>query len=444
MVQFSFILGNCHKQNGTALVHCTINKITLDRITFMKKQLLAAAMLAATSMMAQAGTLGDGNLSISGFGTLGVAKTNSDDAKFARYNQAAGTGDSPRIGLDSNLGLQATYAFNESLSGTVQVLTRKNTSQQFTTDLTWGFLKYKLNDETNVRLGRVVLPAFLISDYQNVGYANTMMRPPIEMYGQAPIENMDGADINWQHAFGATNVTVQGFGGVSRGKLYIPTGGGSVAKHQSPVFGAAVTAEYGPFTARLAHARAKIEVNNLAPINALTDGLAATKVPAAIQLADDLTLRGGKKMSFTEIGLTMDWKNIVLQAEYAQRRAHEPVYIPETNSGYIMAGYRFGKVLPYYAHAYYKGHGSSVTVPTVPAAHPLAATFGAVRGLLVSPEQKSDLIGMRWDFAKSLALKVQIDHVKPQVKGGSLILPSGVPAYSNSINVYAAGIDFVF
>jgi len=150
-----------------------------------------------------------------------------------------------------------------------------------------------------------------------------MMRPPIEMYGQAPIENMDGADINWQHAFGDTNVTVQGFGGVSRGKLYIPTGGGSVAKHQSPVFGAAVTAEYGPFTARLAHARAKIEVNNLAPINALTDGLAATKVPAAIQLADDLTLRGGKKMSFTEIGLTMDWKNIVLQAEYAQRRAHD-------------------------------------------------------------------------------------------------------------------------
>ena len=288
------------------LVHRTINKITLDRITFMKKQLLAAAMLAATSMMAQAGTLGDGNLSISGFGTLGVAKTNSDDAKFARYNQAAGTGDSPRIGLDSNLGLQATYTFNDSLSGTVQVLTRKNTSQQFTTDFTWGFLKYKLNDETNVRLGRVVLPAFLISDYQNVGYANTMMRPPIEMYGQAPIENMDGADVNWQHAFGDTNVTVQGFGGVSRGKLYIPTGGGAVAKHQSPVFGAAVTAEYGPFTARLAHARAKIEVNNLAPINALTDGLAATKVPAAIQLADDLTLRGGKKMSFTEIGLTMD------------------------------------------------------------------------------------------------------------------------------------------
>jgi len=410
----------------------------------MKKQLLAAAVLAATGMLAQAGTLGDGNLNISGFGTLGVAKTDKDDAKFARYNQAAGTGDSPRIGLDSNLGLQASYTFNERLSGTVQVLTRKNTSQQFTTDLTWGFLKYKLNDETNVRVGRVVLPAFLISDYQNVGYANTMMRPPIEMYGQAPIENVDGGDVNWQHAFGDTNVTVQGFGGVSRGKLYIPTGGGSVAKHQSPVYGLAVTAEYGPFTGRLAHARAKIEVNNLQPINALTDSLHATGVPMLGQLADDLTLKGGKHMSFTEIGMTMDWKNIVLQAEYAQRRAQDPVYIPETNSGYLMAGYRFGKVLPYYAHAYYKGAGTSVNVPTVPAGHPLAPTLAGISGLLVSPAQKSDLIGMRWDFAKSLALKVQIDHVKPTVKGGSLILPSGVPTYDKSVNVYAAGIDFVF
>jgi len=410
----------------------------------MKKQLFAAAMLAATSVMAQAGTLGDGNLSISGFGTLGVAKTDKDDAKFARYNQADGTGDSPRIGLDSNLGLQATYTFNERLSGTVQVLTRKNTSQQFTTDLTWGFLKYKLNDETNVRVGRVVLPAFLISDYQNVGYANTMMRPPIEMYGQAPIENVDGGDVNWQHAFGDTNVTVQAFGGVSRGKLYIPTGGGSVAKHQSPVYGLAVTAEYGPFTGRLAHARAKIEVNNLAPLNAVTDGLAATKIPAMVQLADDMTLRGGKRMSFTELGLTMDWKNIVLQAEYAQRRAQEPVYIPQTNSGYLMAGYRFGKILPYYAHAYYEDAGSTVTVPTVPAGHPLAPTLAGVSALLKSTEQKSDLIGMRWDFAKSMALKVQIDHVKPQTKGGSLILPSGVMTYDKSVNVYAAGIDFVF
>ena len=50
----------------------------------MRKQLLVAAMLSAFSAIAaQAGTLDDGNLSISGFGTLGVAKSNTDDAQFA-------------------------------------------------------------------------------------------------------------------------------------------------------------------------------------------------------------------------------------------------------------------------------------------------------------------------------------------------------------------------
>jgi hypothetical protein len=59
-----------------------------------------------------------------------------------------------------------------------------------------------------VRVGRVVLPAFLISDYQNVGYANTMMRPPIEMYARHR-SKPDGADINYQHAFGDLNFTTR-------------------------------------------------------------------------------------------------------------------------------------------------------------------------------------------------------------------------------------------
>jgi hypothetical protein len=75
----------------------------------MKTQLLVAATLAALGVQAQAGTLGDGNLTISGFGTLAAAKSDTDTAQFARYNQAVGVKDGVRIGLDSNLGLQATY-----------------------------------------------------------------------------------------------------------------------------------------------------------------------------------------------------------------------------------------------------------------------------------------------------------------------------------------------
>jgi len=413
----------------------------------MKKQLLVASVMAALAVQAQAGTLDDGNLSISGFGTLAVAKSDTDQAQFARYNQAEGVMDKARIGLDSNLGLQATYTFNDWLSGTAQVLTRKNTSPTFTTDLTWAFLKAKINDETSVRVGRVLLPLFIISDYQNVGYANTMMRPPIEMYGQAPIENIDGADINYQHAFGDFNFTTQAFVGTSRGKLFIPTAGGVVATYRAPAAGIAFTGEYGPFVFRLGHAQAKLESNDLAPLNQLTGtirGAAALFGPYAAsvnQLADDLGVTQGKKIGFTSVGLTMDWKNIVLQTEYAQRRAKDPVYIPDTNAWYTMVGYRIGKVLPYYAHADYKGTGEpSVNVPAVLANVPQLNT--TVKSLLVSGDQKSDLIGVRWDFAKSLALKVQVDRVKPGTKNGSLIFTPNTQL--GNVTVVAAGVDFVF
>jgi hypothetical protein len=389
-------------------------------------------------MQAQAGSLDDGNLSISGFGTLAVAKSDTDSAQFARYNQATGVGDSPRIGLDSNLGLQASYKINDWLSGTAQVLTRKNTSPSFTTDLTWAFLKVKVNDEINVRVGRMVMPAFLISDYQNVGYANTMMRPPIEVYGQDPIENVDGVDLNYQHAFGDTNFTAQAFAGSSRGKLFVPTAGGSVAKYRAPAQGVSLALEHGPVTVRLGHLRAELNSDNLLPINSLA---ATLKQVGFGQLGQDLGIAEGKKMSFTSLGLALDWNNIVVQTEYAMRRAHDPVYIPETNSWYAMGAYRYGKVLPYFAHAASKGAGSSITVPA--ALGKIPALNAAVTNLLISPEQSTNLAGVRWDFAKSIALKVQVDRVKPKVKSGQLIFTPAA-GQKDSVTVVAAGLDFVF
>ena len=87
------------------------------------------------------------------------------------------------------------------------------------------------------------LPVFMISDYRNVGYANTMMRPPIEMYGQNIIENLDGADINWQHSFGDTNVTAQAVVGIARGKSFVAADH-SEPRFQAPAGGFALSAEH--------------------------------------------------------------------------------------------------------------------------------------------------------------------------------------------------------
>ena len=398
------------------------------------KRIIAFLMAGACCLAAHAGIDG---VTVSGFGTLGAARSDTDKAQFARYNQAEGVADTAKIGLDSNLGLQAAYTFGEMFSVTTQVLTRKNTSTSFTTDLTWAFVKVKVNDELNVRVGRVGLPTFLISDYQNVGYANTLMRPPIEMYGQAPIETGDGVDANYQHAFDSWNFTAQGIVGVSRGKLFLPSTA-SVATYRAPVVALALAAEVGPVTLRFAHLQAKMTSNDIGPINGL---VATLKSVGFGPLGDDITLLTGKKIAFTALGLTADWHNIVVQSEYGQRRAKDRVYIPDTNAWYALLGYRIKSVLPYYSHADYKGAGSSVALPAnFPAAGALST---AVRGVLAAAAQSSDTLGVRWDFAQAVALKVQLDRVKPKAKTGSLIFGPAA-GLSDTVTVVGATLDFVF
>ncbi len=398
----------------------------------MKRTILASTVLAVCGHACA----GDGSLNISGFGTLGIAKSNTNEAQFARYNQAEGIGDQARIGLDTNLGLQASYALNDRISGTVQVLTRKNTSPTFTTELTWAFLKYKATDELSVRVGRVALPVFMISDYQNVGYANTMMRPPVEMYAQAPIEAGDGIDFNYQHALGDTNLNAQGVLGVSRGKLFLVSTG-TVATYRAPVRGLSVSAEHGPLTLRAAWLSATMSSNDITPVNALAGTLRNAGLG---QLGDDLAV-SGKKITFAAVGATLDWNNVLLQTEYGQRRAKDKVYIPNTNSWYAMAGYRIGKLLPYYTHAVAKGAGTSITLPAgFPAS---GALSGVVRGALIAPEQSADTLGLRWDFGKAIDLKLQVDRVHPHQRNGMLIFGPAA-GLQRSVTVAAASLDFVF
>ncbi|WBS05580.1 porin [Pseudoduganella sp. SL102] len=400
----------------------------------MKLTLLAAALL-GTLGAAHAADLGSENLSITGFGTLAAAKSNTEDARYTRSNQREGTAGTTTIGLDSNLGLQATYKFSDKLSATTQILSRKSTGDSFTTELAWAFVKYQVNDDIAVRVGRVVMPTFLISDYQNVGYANTMMRPPTELYGSNFLENIDGADISWQHSVGETTFTVQAVGGVVRGKAYTAQDK-SVERFQSPHAAIAFTAERGPVQLRVAHVRGKLTID-AKDLNKLSDAVAHAGFE---QFASDFSMREKKVISFTSVGLMADWNNMVVQSEYGIRRGVDKMFLADADAWYLMAGYRFGTVLPYYSHGSFKSK-PSVSIPAGLAGIP--PLYGAMSSILAPTGQKSDTLGVRWDFAKSAALKVQVDRIKPGVKNALLsdVTPAGV---GKKVTVLAAGVDFVF
>jgi hypothetical protein len=416
----------------------------------MNKQIIVAALalpLALSSAFAQEAQAP--TVKISGFGTGALTWTNTDQAEFARPNQATGVRKDPRTGVDSNLGLQADIGVNSWLSFTAQGLVRKDAEDDFGAELAWAFAKAKVNDQFSVRVGRIGLPAFMISDYRNVGYANTFLRPPVEMYSQVPFNNLDGIDGTYQQSFGDTTVTGQ----LAYGRTEAPLSGGLTAKGKD-LIAFNLVAEHGPFTARFGRVDAKVSIDGSSSLANLLGGLrsfgTALRAPQLTAMADQLEANE-KKASFTSVGLGMDWNDILVQSEFAKRKTD--TYVNDTTSWYVMGGYRIGKVLPYVIQSKVKidGHPANVVPATCPVASTavcgqLAALRNGANRLPYSGigqgEQSTTSIGVRWDFYRSLALKAQIDRVKPAIGSGLLLAPAA--GFNKDVTVGAVAIDFVF
>lgn len=390
---------------------------------------LVSALLAAFSMSSHAA---DGpTYTISGFGTAALTATDTDDVEFARPNQQAGVGKSPRPGVDSNLGIQGVAKMNDWLSFTVQGLARKNARDAWGAELAWAFAKFKVNEELSVRVGRMGMPVYMISDFRQVGYANTMIRPPTEVYRQVNGDSFDGVDLVYQHSFGDTTVTAQaGIGNVSA-KI---TDDNRVK--YKPATMIHIVAENGPFTFRVGRADAKVTIEDSEQLEGL---LATLRRVGLAKVANDLSITDIDG-SFTSVGFTMDHKNFLVQAEYAIRRTDSRI-VPDTNSYYAMFGYRFGKITPYYFYGDTK-QDNPRTYAGLPTSGPLAPLTAGVNGVVKAAQQSTNAIGVRWDFAKSAALKVQVDRIKPRDGAGTFLRAK--PGFSDTVNVYAAGIDFVF
>jgi hypothetical protein len=417
----------------------------------MNKRIIAAMLalpLALSNAFAQ--EAGDTSLvKISGFGTAGLAWANTDQAQFGRSNQASGAGKHARTGVDSNLGLQADVTINSWLSVTGQGLVRKDGEDDVGAEAAWAFAKAKLSDEVSVRVGRMGLPVFMISDYRNVGYANTFIRPPIEMYSQVPFNGIDGIDATWQHNFGGTNLTTQVAVGRSKTTL---AGGYHVDTSRMKALN--IVAEHGPLTLRVGRAQANVTIADSASLNTLVGSLrsagAGYHFNQLTALANAI-VPDHKKATFTSAGLGLDWNNIVVQSEFAKRKTD--AYVNDTTSWYVMGGYRIGKFLPYYTHAKLSVDGTVAnTVPaSCPAGYPAACTptmqaLSAGVARLANAgngqgEQSTDSIGVRWDFYRSVALKVQVDRIKP-TGPGLFLTPQ--PGFKGPVTVGAVALDFVF
>ena len=172
--------------------------------------LLAMALYAAG---ARADDPGTPMFSFSGFGTLGVVHSSEDNADFTSSvfkPNGAGYSHTWSADVDSLIGAQVTANLTPQLSAVLQVISEQNYDNTYRPHVEWANIKYQFTPDFSVRVGRIVLPGFLVSDYRKVGYANPWVRPPLEVYSLVPITNNDGVDASYRLHFGEFTNTVQG------------------------------------------------------------------------------------------------------------------------------------------------------------------------------------------------------------------------------------------
>lgn len=425
---------------------------------FSVRPLVAAMSLALTGVACAA----DGDASIwsfRGFGTISAVHSSEHEADFTgNIFQVDGAGRTRATSLspDSKLGAQLTATFTPQLTGVVQVLSQYQYDKSYTPQIEWANLKYDFSPAFRARIGRIGLPAFLVSETRYVGFANTWARPPQEIYSIAPITSSDGVDATYLANFGNAVNTLQAFYGNSTPKL--STGEGRAR----PTWGLNNSLEMGSTTLRAGVVATNLTLD-VAALQGLIGGLkaygnaaAGVPLPAAQTAAAQAYAMNEKyslenmRLKFYSLGVSHDTGDWLFMAEYSHN--HGAGLIASSDSWYGTVARRIGNFTPYVTLADTKATleaepGISTAGLPGPLVGPAVGLTAGVNGVRRSFASSQSLVsvGMRWDAMKNVALKAQYDHLKMgEGSKGRLVNPS--PAYQpgGSVDLVTLGVDFLF
>jgi hypothetical protein len=398
--------------------------------------------------------------SLQGFGTVGVVDADARDADFVGnvfQPNGAGYSHTWAPGVDSKAGLQVGAQFTDRLSAIVQVVSQHIYDNTWRPQLQWANLRYQITPDFSIRAGRSVAAAFLVSDTSLVGYTYPWIRPPPELYGELPVSNQDGVDVNYQLHGGAAAQTLSLTYGQTKLKI---RGGGDVAARK--FLQASDAIEVGSLTFRIGYTslRATTDIPTLDPLfagftqfGAIASGIGFPTTGAqASALGAAYALRESSAYAFSmaTVGVSYDPGNWLLMSEWA--RTASDGLLQNSTAWYLMGGHRFGKFTPYLTVGRLESHNDfDPGIATAGLPPPLAAAAATLNGGLAAalgefaPSQSSATVGVRWDAMKDMDLKLQYDRVRLDANSVGR-LGNEQPGFraGPDVNAVSVAMDFVF
>lgn len=414
-----------------------------------------AAALTFGAAAANAAEYGD-MFSFRGFGTLGVVHSSEENADFVGgLFQPDGAGYTREWNMrsDTRLAGQLSAEVNDKWSAVVQALTQYQHDGTFKPQVEWANVKFQATPELSVRAGRIALPNFMASESRFIGYANTWVRQPQEMYFAASITSNDGVDATYSFQTGAVTDTVRAFYGSSE----VDLASGSIEAEKT--WGLNYAAQVGSMTLHAGYVEmaVNIDIPSTDPLfggltglgNMLTGFGFAAEGAEALSLARKYRL-DDMNISFLSLGGNYDQGDWFVTAEVLEFTGDG--FLSDARAGYVAGGYRIGSFTPYAMFAALKSD-----IPFEPGISTTGLGGGLLEGAAglnagvnatlnqFNASQSTASAGVRWDFHRSAAFKIQYERVDAG-KNSAGRFTNTQPGFElgGTSDVVSMTVDFIF
>ncbi|MCG8671841.1 MAG: hypothetical protein MI867_20725 [Pseudomonadales bacterium] len=396
---------------------------------------------------------------ISGFLTAGFARGGNkrlglrqNIAQFGKYADWT-------YKTDSLLGLQLNQRFSKKWDAAFQAIFKDRVGDNLEDNIEWAFVRYAPTPYLDMRVGRIGLDVFMLSDHRNVGFAYLWARPPIEFYGAFGFDHFHGADIEYSTPLYQGNFSTKVFVGKARYRPGVPRADLNI--RLEPFYGFNI--KWEDFNWRFQFAYADIKYpkgsNEESGFNELVDNLEFAESfgwQEAGDIIDTLNI-DNERTQYYALGASFENRRWIIQSEAAYTYTTFETLKPYINY-YLSAGYKYQQTIGYVM----VGHMSNTKdVQHLPEPPPIPNTPGLPVDLLQASldelvenvdrvyhtariDQTTYTLGLRWNLRYDTAIKLQWDRSHVKALGQNLWITEKRFNYDSWVNTYTVNLNFVF
>lgn len=387
-----------------------------------------------------------GKLSINGFLSAGVAGSDVSSA-----TRSTGINEDISFISDSVVGVQLDFNMTDDTKATVQLVGRG--LENFNSNVEWAYLSHSFSDNFSMKAGRLRIPAYMTSEYIEVGMAYPWVRPAPEVYDLVFFTYYDGAAFTYDFSTGSVDSSLQVLTGNASGLDSNNAATADIDFEIDAKLGLTYVANMGDWRFNLAYFKTDILSDDLGPdLSALIALLTAIGIEEKKLAFDELEL------DYVNVGLNYDNGDWIFHAEGALITAES--LFSENKAYFVSLARRIGAWTPYIMYAEMENinndeiddaaAGIIAAQPLIALADPTftpavaAATATGFAGSF-KEAQKSTYVGVGYNLTPKVKLKAEWRYVEVEddTKGTFDFAEFAADPFEHA-NVYSLVLDAVF